>query len=92
MRILSDCRSCGEEEEEGEEEGGDEEGGASIHVSFQLNLAQLSRILDYEKPFKYEFDMTENQCSGMLNFVDWLKSYSATMNKLCLLTHFGYKW
>lgn len=31
-------RSCGEEEEEGEEEGGDEEGGASIHVSFQLNL------------------------------------------------------
>lgn len=37
VRVLSDSRSCGEEEEEGEEEGGDEEGGASIHVSFQLN-------------------------------------------------------
>ena len=34
--MLSEHRSCGEEEEEGEEEG-DEEGGASIHVSFQWN-------------------------------------------------------
>jgi hypothetical protein len=34
--MLSEHRSCGEEEEEGEEEG-DEEGGASIHVSFQCN-------------------------------------------------------
>jgi hypothetical protein len=47
--FLSDCRSCGEEEEEGEEEGGDEEGGASIHVSFKLHLAQLSHSSDYEK-------------------------------------------
>lgn len=67
VRVLSDCRSCGEEEEEGEEEGGDEEGGASIHVSFQLNLAQLSHISDYEKHFRSEFDMTENQCCGMLD-------------------------
>jgi hypothetical protein len=36
--FVYEFRSCGEEEEEGEEEGGDEEGGASIHVSFQLNL------------------------------------------------------
>jgi hypothetical protein len=52
--IFVKCRSCGEEEEEGEEEGGDEEGGASIHVSFQLNLTLLNHFSHYEKHFKCE--------------------------------------
>jgi hypothetical protein len=50
--MLSECRSCGEEEEEGEE--GDEEGGASIHVSFQWNSVHLILISDYKKRFKQE--------------------------------------
>jgi hypothetical protein len=88
---LSDGRSCGEEEEEGEEEGGDEEGGASIHVSFQLNLAQLSHISEHEKHFRCEWDITENQAVACLTcgLTNELLSY---MNKLCLLTHSGYKW
>jgi hypothetical protein len=41
--MLSEYRSCGEEEEEGDEEG-DEEGGASIHVSLQWNSRHLILI------------------------------------------------